>query len=131
MQTRKLRVARIFAEIYHYGWVRPPRVMTTKTRTVDPRLAKQLKADSFDYGPLNKLSLYNETHPEVLKPWINKIFDWEEDLQFHGKRKKDRRPYKHERLKYRILSFIEYTLLRGRQIGGFRNYEIIRNYSHK
>jgi glycosyltransferase involved in cell wall biosynthesis len=127
--TRKLNVARINCEIYHYGWVRPPWVMTTKTKSVDPHLGAQLKDGYFDYGPLNKLELYSETHPNVLKPWIEKIFDWGEELQISGKRNKNRPPYKHERLKYRLLSLIENTLLGGNQIGGFKNYNIIRDFA--
>src|SRR5690606_2146051 len=30
--TRKLQVAQIKAEIYHYGWVRPPRLMVKKRK---------------------------------------------------------------------------------------------------
>jgi hypothetical protein len=127
--TRKLNVARINCEIYHYGWVRPPWVMTTKTKSVDPILGARLKQDYFDYGPLNKLKVFRGNHPNVIKPWIEKIFDWEHELQMSGKKIKSRPPYKHERLKYRLLSLIENTFLGGRQIGGFKNYNIIHNFA--
>ena len=126
--TRKLKVARIYCHIHHYGWVRPPRVMTQKTQTADPELGPRLKETEFDYGPLNKLKKYNGTHPKSIIPWIEKIFDWSDQLQYEGGRKKSRPMYKHERLKYRILSFLENNFLNGRQIGGFKNYEIIRNF---
>lgn len=129
--TRKLRVARIFCSIHHYGWVRPPRVMTRKTQRVDEDLGSKLVEEIFDYGPLNKLEVYNDGHPTVLQPWIEKIFDWEEDLQYNGKRKRNRPKYKHERLKYKILSYIENNFLGGRQIGGFKNYTIIREFDYK
>ena len=39
----------------------------------------------------------------------------------------DNRPaFKHEMLKYRILSLIENKFLGGRRIGGFKNYKSIR-----
>jgi len=126
--TRKLKVARIFAEIYHYGWVRPPKIMTAKTKATDPAFSKKLETDGFDYGPLNKLQPFKDSHPEVMMSWISKIFDWKDNLQYQGNRDKSRQPYKHEKLKYRILSYLEYTFLGGKQIGGFRNYRIIRNF---
>jgi len=36
------------------------------------------------------------------------------------------RKHKHDKLKYRMLSFIEQNFLNGNQIAGFKNYELIR-----
>ncbi len=131
--THKLKVARIFAWIHHYGWVRPPKLMSSKTRSSAATFWGKGKADNqlkslpdfFDYGPLQHLPVYAGSHPEVLSNWMEK-FDWKDQLQFQGKRNPNRLIHKHEKLKYRLLSFIEYQLLGGRQIGGFKNYIIVK-----
>ncbi len=129
--SHKLRVASIGAAIFHYGWVRPPEVMTNKARIGNPALAqKDFKGDRpslpdlFDFGPLDRLAVYQGTHPQVMSELINKC-NWKEQLQYSGKRNFNRPLYKHERLKYRFLSWLEYTFFNGRQVGGFRNYEIV------
>ena len=128
----KLKVARINATVFHYGWVRPPVIMTIKARTGNPTLAQiDLKGvrkpipDVFDYGPLDRLAVYQGTHPSVMKERMGQ-FTWGDQLQYSGKRNPIRPLYKHERLKYRLLSWLEYTFLGGRQIGGFRNYRIMK-----
>jgi len=36
-----------------------------------------------------------------------------------------REPHKHERRKYRFLSWVEKHFLGGKPLGGFRNYELL------
>ncbi len=56
----KLTVAEVDAEVYHYGWVRPPHLMQNKKRALDSvHWGKNRAADyydkapkEFDYGPL-------------------------------------------------------------------------------
>lgn len=132
--TRKLNVAKVNAEIYHYGWVRPPHLMQNKRRSLDSVHWGKIKAEKyyqnkenyFDYGPLNYLEIFNGTHPLVMAEMISK-FDWQDKLQYYGKPNKDREPHKHERIKYRMLSWIERNINNGRQIGEFKNYKIINN----
>lgn len=131
--TRKLNTAFIKAEIYHYGWVRPPAMMNKKRKTASvtyhgkeatqKRFEKE--ADQFDYGPLNKVRRFKDSHPAVMKDWIQKL-DWKDQLQYSGKRKKKAQPPKHEKLKYRILTWIESNLLAGKRLGEFQNYKRIR-----
>ncbi|MBN2682642.1 MAG: hypothetical protein JXR58_09045 [Bacteroidales bacterium] len=131
--TFKLKVARVNAEIYHYGWVRPPHLMKTKNKalaTIHKGEAKVQELDNkkyfdMDYGPLNKAEVFKETHPAVMKEWIAK-FDWQDKLQYSGKVNKDRVKFKHERIKYKLASFIENNFLGGRTIGGFKNYILLR-----
>lgn len=130
----KINVAMVDAEIYHYGWVRPPNLMQNKRRALDSvhwglKNAKDYydKAPKeFDFGPLNLLAEFKGTHPAVMKEMINK-FNWSGKLQAKGKRNKYRMPNKHEKLSYRILSLIEKYLFNGKQIGGFKNYKLIKN----
>lgn len=131
--TKKLKVALSEACIYHYGWVRPPEMMSVKHRSNNnsfhgaKRAGEILKnlPQYFDYGPLDKLAVFNETHPAVMKDWIKK-FDWEDKLQYGGPVNKHRLPHKHEKLKYRVLTFLEQNIFNGRELGGFKNYEIVR-----
>jgi hypothetical protein len=129
----KLNVAKVGAEIFHYGWVRPPHLMQNKRRALDSvhwgiKRAKDYyeKAPSeFDYGPLNFLNEFKETHPAVMEQWIAQM-NWQNKLQYTGKPNRYREPHKHERWKYRMLSFIEKHLNKGEQIGGFRNYKLLK-----
>jgi hypothetical protein len=130
---RKLRVAMAGAEIYHYGWVRPPVIMQEKRRQME--LAYHVSGEVeallsrrphfFDYGPLNRLARFTGAHPEVMREWIAKM-DWQGQLDYEGKSKAR---FPHDRFKYRLLTFLEQKLLGGRRIGGFRNYRLLKNRS--
>ena len=129
--TYKLDVALVDAYIFHYGWVRPPEYMRKKTYALDTIHKGQKKAEElykeqpseFDYGPLNLLPKFKETHPKVMQEWIAQ-FDWQDKLQYRGKPNPNRVPHKHEKLKNKILTFIEQSILKGKHIGGFKNYNI-------
>jgi glycosyltransferase involved in cell wall biosynthesis len=130
----KLKVARVAAEIYHYGWVRPPHLMQNKSRALNTLHWGIKRAEDhyekapkeFDYGPLNLLASFKGMHPKVMEQKIKKM-DWKDKLQYQGKSNPSREPHKHERLKYRLLSLIEKYLNGGEQIGGFRNYILLKN----
>lgn len=129
----KLNVAEVNAEIYHYGWVRPPHLMQNKKKALDSVHWGSNKAKNyydkapqeFDYGPLNLLAEFNETHPAVMAEMIEK-FNWSEKLRYSGKPNKFRELHKHEKLFIRFLSFIEKYFKGGRQIGGFENYNLLK-----
>ncbi len=129
----KLLVARVDAEIYHYGWVRPPHFMQNKRRSLDAVHWGVKKAEhyynnapaEFDYGPLNLLSRFEGTHPQVMQDMIAKM-DWKDKLQYSGRPDPAREPHKHEKWRNRILSFIERTVLHGRELGGFHNYTLVK-----
>jgi glycosyltransferase involved in cell wall biosynthesis len=128
---KKIRVVPLDAYIFHYGWVRPPRVMRSKQKAFSITYRGKEKTNAqfeglgeeFDYGSLEKLAVYKGTHPSVMKEWIARM-DWKDTLQYTGHSKVT---FKHDRLKYRILTFLEQKLLGGRQIGGFKNYRLIRS----
>ncbi len=131
--TEKLKVIPLDATVYHYGWVRPPDTMQNKRKEFDRAYQGDEVSERghrqeemyFDYGPLSRLNVFRETHPAVMKEWIEK-FDWQDRLQLSGPVKPGRYLYKHEKLKYRLLTFLEQTILGGRQIGGFKNYRLIK-----
>lgn len=132
--TFKLKVARVDAYIYHYGWVRPPHYMQNKKKALDTihkgqakvqEMYEQAKAD-FDYGPLGRLGKYEDTHPAVMQEWLDR-FNWGEKLNYGSSIQNNTRAlHKHERFKYRLLTFLEQNLLGGRQIGGFKNYILLK-----
>jgi glycosyltransferase involved in cell wall biosynthesis len=130
----KLKVAKVDAEIYHYGWVRPPHLMQNKRKALDSVHWGLGKAKNhydkapqeFDYGPLNLLAEFKETHPKVMEEKIKEM-DWIEKLQYSGKPNPYREKHKHEKLKYRMLSFIEKYFNGGKQLGGFRNYILLED----
>jgi len=135
-RTFKLKVADVDAEVFHYGWVRPPGIMTSKIKAFSMNhRGKQLVEGQekqgvfrvlFDYGNLKKLTRFNGTHPRVMAPWIAR-FDWGDQLRYRG-HPPTRNPVKnkHDRLKYRILSWIEKNLLFGLRLGEFHNYVRVR-----
>lgn len=131
--TRKLNVAAVDAEIYHYGWVRPPNLMQNKSKALNTihwgkNRAEEYYAKApkeFDYGPLDRLAVFKDTHPEVMKDLIAR-FNWQDKLQYSGKPNPYRAPHKHETFKYRFLSWLEKTFNSGRHIGAFANYMLKR-----
>lgn len=122
--SKKLQVKHIDVSVFHYGYVRPPELMTKKRKSNSESFhGKDLRNDPnlFDYGPLQNLKKFTGTHPSVMQEWMSK-HDWKDLLQYSGKRKTDRPIHKHEKLKYRIVSWVENKLLGSRQLGGFKNY---------
>lgn len=132
--TFKLNVVPIDAEIYHYGWVRPPQYMQSKKKALDTihkgkeRVEEMYKADKdyFDYGPLGNLPEFKDSHPKVMQDWIAN-FDWKDKLNY-GKNLPTNRPLlKHEKFKYRLITWIEKYLLGGKEIFGYSNWNIIKS----
>lgn len=133
--TSKLKVAMVDAYIFHYGWVRPPELMKNKIKYFNvshkgKKIAQQIfnnMPEEFDYGPLNRLEKFHGTHPAVMIEWIKK-FNWQHKLQYTGKPYPFREKHKHERLKYRLLTFFEQKIFNGKSIGGFKNYRLMKNF---
>lgn len=131
--TRKLHVALVDAEIFHYGWVRPPHLMQNKRRALDSVHWGKSKAEDyyakapkyFDYGPLNLLKEFNDTHPKVMQGMISRM-NWQDKLQQTGSPNKFREKHKHETFRVRLLSFIERFFNGGKQLGTFKNYELLK-----
>lgn len=124
---RKLFVRPTGARVFHYGWVRPPEVMKKKQMALD-RLhhpedwVQKRHPDeglAFDYGPLEHVAKFRDTHPSVMREWIA-AKDWKAEAY--------RRPgtrHEHNLLSVRLLSWIERRLL-GRRIGEYRNYVLLK-----
>ena len=119
--------------IHHYGWVRPPCLMQNKKKTFFSFYWGKKKAEekfenarsNFDYGPLGRINHYTGDHPESMQQRITEI-DWKDELNYSKKWVPNRPLMKHEKLKYRILSFIENNFLDEKEIFGYRNWRIIK-----
>ena len=129
--TYKLKVAEVDAHIYHYGWVRPPSTMLNKKKALDTihkgsdrvgELYKDAPA-YFDYGDMRKIPQFKGTHPQFMQRFIDK-FDWQDQLRYTSTQP-NRPLFKHEKLKYRIISWIENKLMGGKGLFGFKNYELL------
>lgn len=133
--TYKLNVLPLKAYIYHYGWARPPQIMRKKKQALakihqhngDSSTAKQQTGEAegqcFDYGDLSQLPRFKGSHPKVMENRL-KAFDWGEDLTL-DKVDKSRKPFKHETLKNRMLTYFEQNLMGGRQLFGHNNWKIL------
>lgn len=131
--THKLQVVELKAEVYHYGYARPPYIMAGKRkqthvtyRGTDKSVAEaEAMAPNYDYGPMNRIPLFKGTHPAVMTDWIAK-FDWSDELQMSGAPNPNRKPHKHEKLKYRFVSWMENNLKGGKAMFAFKNFEVIK-----
>ncbi len=129
--TYKLNVIPLNAHIYHYGWVRPPRLMNRKKKTLASihkekgDVEKTYFEDQapFDYGRLDLLPRFRGSHPAVMKEWIERS-DWKEEPPT---RKKGRPPHKHEKWKNRVLTFLEQNLFGGEQLFTGSNWNLIKD----
>lgn len=118
---QKIKVARIDAFVYHYGWVKDPAQMKAKQKNVaafwndDQALEKILKEeDFFDYSEFDSIKKFTGTHPAVMQTRIQRK-NWEVTLD-------DRQ--NNLKWKYRLLNWIEkYT---GKRLFTFRNHVVVK-----
>lgn len=130
--TYKLNVVPIDAHIYHYGWVRPPELMQKKSRYFyTTHLGKKgmeekyaNSPDYWDYGNMSRLSEFKGTHPAVMQEFINR-FHWGDRLHFEPDYTPERPLWKHERMRNRILTWLEKNAFSGRTLFGYSNWNIL------
>jgi hypothetical protein len=127
--TRKLTVILLPAHIYHYGWVRPPHVMDHKGKLMHTyfRGGEVANVSAFDYGAMQNVPTFHGSHPAVMQKRIAS-FDWSSSLNYSKKSSLNREPMKHERRKYRIITWIERLFFGGRQALGYSNWNIVGKY---
>ncbi len=121
--NRKLKVVPAGAEIYHYGWVRPPSFMQKKINAVrqfyegdsgSGSLSGEAGKAIFDYGTrYDALARFEGTHPAVMHGRIHQM-NWRVTLDPQKIRMKP---------KYRILHAIEKRF--GIRLFEYRNYTLL------
>ena len=97
---KKLKVKAIDAEIYHYGWVKPPENLTKKMRNFDTFYNVHAEKnednkvyEAFDYGNADELVKFATSHPSVMQARINRVnwvFDFDPTIikrELKGKKK--------------------------------------------
>jgi hypothetical protein len=128
--TFKLKVAKVDAYVYHYGWVRPTKYMKSKIKDFEKIQAKtgqqinSISYTNFDYGDMSKVTVFKDTHPAVMKPWLEK-FNWQNDLVYIPNKMNQRMPHKHERLKNKVVTFFEKWVF-FRPMWEFKNYVLVK-----
>jgi hypothetical protein len=116
----KLKVKPISAEIYHYGWVKPPKAQQAKQEHFhkmwhdDEWMKKNIaQVEEFDYSQIDSLEEFKGTHPQVFQNRV-KVADWkfnfdQSQIQLS--------------LKDKFLLFIEKTT--GWKVGEYKNYKVV------
>ena len=116
----KLNVKPISAEIYHYGWVKPPKAQQAKQENFhkmwhdDEWMKKNIaQVEEFDYSQIDSLEEFKDTHPQVFQTRL-KAADWKFNF--------DQSQIKLS-AKDKFLLFIEKTT--GWKVGEYKNYKVI------
>lgn len=116
----KLNVKSIGAEIYHYGWVKPPKAQQAKQENFhkmwhdDEWMKKNIaQVEEFDYSQIDSLEEFKGSHPAVMQNRVNNA---------HWNFKFDAAQIKIN-LKDRLKRIIEKTT--GWNVGEYKNYKEI------
>jgi len=117
----KLRVKAIDASIYHYGWVRHPKYQQLKQRSSkrywhsDGWIKENLPdVDEFDYSKIDTVARFEDTHPKLMQPRINRM-NW--NFTFDPTQRKLKPKERISRL------FENWT---GYRIGEYKNYHLLK-----
>ncbi len=118
--NQMLKVKKIAASVYHYGWVKDPRAMQKKQEDFnklwhnDEWIEKNVvKSDEFDYTDIDVLKKFEETHPAVMHDRINRV-NWKFDYDLSCNRMKSKDKLKHFLEKFGI------------SFGQYKNYKLIK-----
>lgn len=116
----KLNVKQIDAEIYHYGWVKPPKAQQAKQENFhkmwhdDEWMKKNVaQVDEFDYSQIDSLEEFQGTHPKVFQNRVNQA-NW--NFKFDQSQIK-------LGLKDKFLLSIEKAT--GWRVGEYKNYKVV------
>lgn len=116
----KLNVKPVNAEVYHYGWVKPPKAQQAKQENFhkmwhdDEWMKKNIaQVAEFDYSQIDSLEEFKGSHPNVFQNRVSKA-DWK--FNFDPSQIK-------LSLKDKFLLFIEKTT--GWKVGEYKNYRIV------
>lgn len=113
----KLNVKLIDAEVYHYGWCRPPQNQALKqqsfNRLYDNGVENKEKLDTYTYISNTPLARFEGTHPQVVAEKIKQT-NWE----FH---------YEPSQVKISLKDrfILWFESLTGHRLWEYRNYKIV------
>ena len=116
---RPLKVKKIKARIFHYGWVKNPAHQTEKQKSFhrlwhsDEKVKAKVKEELFDYSEIDSLEEFTSTHPAPMKIRIENM-DW----VFYYDTRQNKLSFKNK-----ILQFVEKQT--GKRLFEYRNYRVI------
>jgi hypothetical protein len=123
--TRKLNVARVDSDVYHYGWVRPPKLMGKKiTKFINCYRETSEVISEIDYGPLGSIPHFMGSHPSVMEVRM-RGFDWADMLNYTNSQHQGEATHKHNYLKNRCLTALEHLFFKG-GLFVFKNYNLVK-----
>jgi hypothetical protein len=118
-EDRKLNVKATGANVYHYGWVKPPDQQQEKRKNFDSLWhsddkVKKMNGDSneFDYSDVESLVKFKGTHPSVMQKLIaDKNWSFETDIS---------------KKKFNLKGWMTYIIEKttGYRIGEYKNYNL-------
>lgn len=118
--NQKLHVTQIDATVYHYGHVRPPKVMQEKFQNSskfyhdDEWVKEAFPEDSFDYYKhIKELKKFEGKHPVLIQPRINRVnWSFEYDISMS-------KPSLKKKIKYFLRRYLGIDL-------GYKNYILLK-----
>jgi hypothetical protein len=120
---KKLKVKAVDACMYHYGWVKHPKIMRDKAlnirrywhsdENIENKFFKYYHKEEFDYSKIDSIREFNGDHPAVIKDMINKM-NW--DIKLDTTKKQFN-------LKYKFLHWFEQQT--GKRLFEYKNYILI------
>lgn len=114
-------VAPVDARVFHYGWVKPPKMMGQKSKLLDRWWhgdKRDKDYDNFEYAKQYGLRNYTGTHPQVMRDLVA-AQDWKFDP---SRRLSD---WTSKDLNLLASDLFERTF--GHRIGEYKNYRLIKN----
>lgn len=120
LSNEKLKVKKINASIYHYGWVKSPEFQQVKQKQFhrlwhdDQKLSNYVSDGAeFDYSSIDSLQLFKGTHPKLMMNRINAA-NWKFSFDISKK---------NFTLKGWFLYYFEKYF--GIRLGEYKNYKIV------
>jgi hypothetical protein len=116
---RPLKVKKIKARIFHYGWVKNPAHQTEKQKSfhrlwhTDEKVNAKVKDQLFDYSEIDSLDEFTSSHPATMNDRI-KNMDW----VFYYDTRQNNLSFKNK-----VLHFVEKQT--GKRLFEYRNYRVI------
>jgi len=117
---KRLPCKLIDASIYHYGWVKNPKLMDHKLRNLSKNwMGKEMKKridgieGVFNYDEYDSMEVFKGTHPQVMQKRISEK-NWTVEIDVTRKR-------------FTFKKWVMYVLekITGKRLFSFRNFEII------
>jgi len=121
---KQLRVRALDAFVYHYGWVKHPKIMKEKAlnnrrywhpdEDIESGTYKQFHHEQFDFTKVDSVQEFDGDHPDVIKELIEKM-NWDIKLDINKKQFD---------LRNKLLNWYEKQT--GKRLFEYKNYKLIK-----